>query len=278
MGAAHTSRERLLRKLGEIHRLGWLASQRLYSGGTFGPCTGTNCGGFTLEAHFGIVPNGRAEPDFEGWELKGHTVNDFVRFASGPLTLMTPEPTGGYYKQHGAEAFVRKYGYPDTLGRADRLNFGGVHKIGERQGRTGLALTFIGYDPSRNRITDATGGFTLADDDGNEAATWHFAGLIEHWNRKHAKAAYVPFMARKQPAQQYAYGGRARLGEGTDFLRFLQAMASHKVYYDPGIKLEGAASTKPKTKRRSQFRIKSAEIGALYAKLETKSDVTRPYL
>lgn len=270
LGTADNSRARLLEKLREIHDMGWLASERLYGDGRMGPCTGSNCGGYTLEAHLGIIPNGRAEPDFEGWEIKGHTVNDFARYTSGPLTLMTPEPTGGYYKQHGAEAFVRKYGYPDTKGRADRLNFGGVHQLGVRHAGTGLTLTFIGYDPLKNRITDATGGFKLADDAGNEAAIWHFKGLLEHWNKKHAKAAYVPFMARKEPAQEYTYGDRVRLAENTDFLRFLQAMAARKVYYDPGIKLEGATSGRPTTKRRSQFRIKSAEIGSLYAQFETR--------
>ena len=58
-----------------------------------------------------------------------------------------------------------------------------------------------------------------------------------------------------------------RLGEDTDFLRFLKAMADRKVYYDPGIKLEGASTVIPRVKRRSQFRIKSA-ISMLYARME----------
>lgn len=272
IGTADTSRDRLLRKLRDIHGLGWLPSQRLYTGGVVGPCTGTNCGGYTLESHLDIVPNGRAEPDFEGWEIKGHTVTDFVRYSSGPLTLMTPEPTGGYYKSDGAEAFVRKYGYADKAGRPDRLNFGGVHKLGETHPSTRLTMQFIGYDPSKNRITDPKGGFTLADAAGNEAATWHFASLLAHWNKKHAKAAYVPFRARTEPDQQYSYGARVRLGEDTDFLRFLQAMALQKVYYDPGIKVEGASTAAPRVKRRSQFRIRSNDIASLYASM-TETDV-----
>ena len=271
MGTADTSRERLLEKLREIHLMGWMASERLFRDGQIGPCLGSNCGGYTLEAHLGIIPNGRAEPDYEGWEIKGHTVSNFTSYSSGPLTLMTPEPTGGFYKAQGAEAFVRKYGYADMLGREDRLNFGGVHVLGQRHARTGLTLQFIGYDPARNRITDPKGGFTLADERGEEAATWHFAGLIEHWNRKHAKAAYIPFRMRKDPSQEYEYGDRVRLGEDTDFLRFLKAMAEGKVYYDPGIKVERAMTAKPTTKRRSQFRIKSAEIGALYAQINAVS-------
>ncbi|MCK1513034.1 MvaI/BcnI restriction endonuclease family protein [Bradyrhizobium sp. 190] len=274
IGTADTSRERLIQRLLSIHQMGWIASQRLDAAGSFCPCNGSNCGGYTLEAHLGVIPNGKAEPDFEGWEIKGHSVTDFVRLGSGNLTLMTPEPTGGLYKQQGAEAFVRRYGYADQSGIIDRLNFSSPHRYGMRNEKTGLTLQFIGYDVERNSITDPKGGFTLADDRGNEAATWHFAGLIEHWNRKHAKAAYVPYKARKDPAQEYSYGGIVRLAEDTDFLRFLKAMAERAVIYDPGIKLEGAGSSKPTVKRRSQFRVKSADIEVLYANTSSQNLLT----
>jgi len=262
--AIDNARDRLLSKLREIHEMGWLQSERLDSHGIVIPCAGTNCGGYTLEAHLGITPNARAEPDFEGWEIKGHAVVNFTDRPRGQLTLMTPEPTGGFYKDSGAEAFVRRFGYADRSGIVDRLNFSSPHRFGLRIGLTGLTLQFIGYDPDCNRITDPKGGFTLANDHGEEAATWHFSGLIEHWTRKHAKAAYIPYKLRKSPAQQYAYGSKVRLAENTDFLRFLKAMAERKVYYDPGIKLENATKT-PVLKKRSQFRIKSAEIDVLYA-------------
>jgi hypothetical protein len=269
IGTADTSRDRLLRRLRQIHQMGWVASQRLDGHGAFCTCRGPNCGGYTLEAHLGIIPNGRAEPDFEGWEIKGHSVTSFERPGSGNLTLMTPEPTGGIYKQDGAEKFVHLFGYPDRSGKADRFNFSSPHRYGVRNTNTKLTLQFIGYDVATNKITDPAGGFTLADDKGNEAATWHFSGLLQHWNRKHAKAAYVPYQLRNDPGQQYAYGDRVRLGEDTDFLRFLKAMAAGLVIYDPGIKLEDATSVRPRLKRRSQFRIRSGEIGALYAHLDT---------
>jgi hypothetical protein len=47
----------------------------------------------------------------------------------------------------------------------------------------------------------------------------------------------------------------------------LAALAAGAVYYDPGIKLEHA-STDAEVKRRSQFRIASREIGALYQMVE----------
>ncbi|MEK6537012.1 MAG: MvaI/BcnI restriction endonuclease family protein, partial [Actinomycetota bacterium] len=67
--------------------------------------------------------------------MKQHSVTNFTRPDSGAaITLMTPEPKGGLYQEQGVEAFVRRFGYADQLGRADRLNFGGIHKVGERHG------------------------------------------------------------------------------------------------------------------------------------------------
>ena len=53
----------------------------------------------TLEAELGITPNGYAEPDFMGWEVKQYGVTDFIAIRPrSPVTLMTPEPTGGIYR------------------------------------------------------------------------------------------------------------------------------------------------------------------------------------
>jgi hypothetical protein len=85
------------------------------------------------------------------------------------------------------------------------------------------------------------------------------------WNRKHAQAVYVPAEFRLGSTREYRYGARVNLGEGTDLLRLISAVARGFVYYDPGIKLEGASTEHPSTKRRSQFRIKSGDLPALYA-------------
>ena len=60
-----------------------------------------------------------------------------------------------------------------------------------------------------------------------------------------------------------------RLAQRTEPLRLLRAFAAGAVCYDPGIKLEGAFSEKPKHKRRSQFRVASNNIATLYKTLET---------
>ena len=61
------------------------------------PYRAPNGGGYTLEAMLGITPNGFAEPDFMGWEVKQYSVNNFEKFvAKTPVTIFTPEPTGGF--------------------------------------------------------------------------------------------------------------------------------------------------------------------------------------
>ncbi|MCU0786232.1 MAG: MvaI/BcnI family restriction endonuclease [Verrucomicrobia bacterium] len=59
-----------------------------------------------------------------------------------------------------------------------------------------------------------------------------------------------------------------RLAQRTDSLRLWRALAAGAVYYDPGIKLENASTDKAKSKKRSQFRVASRNIGALYETVE----------
>ena len=124
-------------------------------------------------------------------------------------------------------------------------------------------MQLTGFDSETGRITDAGGSLTLIDRWGKEAAMWPFAGLMAHWNRKHAQAVFVKSMLRNHPRRQYRYCGNVELGVGTEFLLFLKAMALGAVYYDPGIKVENYPAH-PRTKRRSQFRIKGSELKALY--------------
>ena len=259
--------EKLLAELRRIHQLGWIRSKRLSASGAVLPCKARNCGGLTLEAELKIIPNSYSIPDFLGWEVKQYHVRDLHRFNLGKVTLMTPEPAGGYYKAKGIEAFIRRFGYKDLRGREDRLNFGGVHKAWELHPRTKLKLELTGYDREEGKITDAGGGITLVTTDGDKAATWYYADLMNHWQRKHSLAVYIPCISQKEPELEYQYGNLVRLGRGTDFLLFLKALSCGLVYYDPGIKLEDA-STKPKPKYRSQFRVKSADISTLYHEME----------
>lgn len=264
--ASPRDRDVLLAELCRIFLLGWIDSKRLGSSGEILPCNAPNCGGYTLEAELGVRPNGRAEPDYRGYEVKQYSVPELARLDSGRLTLLTPEPTGGVYAEQSPAAFLRSFGYADMMGREDRLNFGGVHRAGQRHEGTGLTLTLPGY--SSGVITDANGSIALIDDGGTIAASWSFAGLMQHWTRKHAHAVYVPSEKAQQGSRQYRYGGRVRLAEQPDFLWLLTAFAAGIVYYDPGLKLEAASTASPRLKRRNQFRIRSADLVSIYRQLE----------
>lgn len=264
----------LLGALAQIHKKGWMLGRRLGSGGESLPCNSGNCGGYTLEAELGVRPNGYSEPDFHGWEIKQYGVTKFGANVSRIITLMTPEPSGGYYVQNSAEAFVRRYGYPDHQGRHDRLNFGGIYRFNHRNQGTGLTLRLEGYQRDSPSVADPGGSIALTDDEGTVAASWSFAKLLDHWKRKHACAVYVQSQSRKNGERFYRYGRYVQLGIGTDFTLLLSAIADGHVYYDPGIKLEEASSTQPRLKRRSQFRISSSFLVSLYNTLE-RADVTQ---
>jgi hypothetical protein len=252
---------RLLRELRRIHESGWITSKQLAADGSIRSCNAPQCGGYTLEAELGIAKNGTAEPDFDGWEVKQHAVTKLsASLDSKSITLLTPEPTGGYYTTHGVAAFVRRFGYPDRNGRDGRFNFGGVYRIGAPVPLTGLRLAVRGFDEARGKIVDANGAIEIVDRDDATAASWSFAKLLEHWSRKHALAAYVPAVKRERPCRQYRFGRYVRLARHTNGLMLLRAIARGSVYYDPGIKLESNGTTK----RRSQFRVKSKELGELY--------------
>ncbi len=264
------SRGQLIAALRAVHLKEWIDSKQLNSQGVIGPCNAPQCGGFTLEAELGVSKNSRAEPDYLGYEVKQHSVTSFNRPESGSaITLMTPEPKLGFYADKGVIEFIRRFGYADKNGREDRLNFGGIHKVGQMHPTTGLTLSLLGYNLATEKIDDLQGSFALLTKDGEVAAGWSFTEMMHHWTKKHAKATYIPSMSRTEPTRQYSYGHTIRIAEQTDFLRLLAAFAKGDVYYDPGIKLEQVSSAKPKEKRRSQFRIASKNIPSLYRTVDS---------
>jgi hypothetical protein len=243
----------LIARLRQIHAAGWHQSCRLHADGTLHPYTAINGGGYTLEALFGIVPNGKAEPDVFGWELKA--------CGSDRVTLMTPEPNAGYYGHEGVEAFVRQYGH---VADGDTLYFTGIHRSGAVCDKTKQTLSVRGFDASSGKITDVDGGIYLVANGGEDSAGWSFSGLLEHWGRKHAAAAYVPYERGDTGGPAYRYTSPVMLGEGTRFEKFLAALAAGTVYYDPGSKVEEANSMRPRVKARSQFRVGRKNLAQLY--------------
>jgi hypothetical protein len=255
----------LMHRLCAIHQLDWVPSRRLDKIGNLVPCNASNCNGNTLESLLGIRSNGYSQPDFRGWEIKARNVPNTATPGASVVTLFTPEPTAGAYVQDGLLAFLHRYGYADTRGRPDRLNFGGVYRAnGSAHAKTNLRMVVDGFEAEARKYSPA-GAIRLLDHQDREAMSWSFVKLIDHWKTKHAHAAFVPAQQRLTPERQYRYGRSILLGEGADFGLFLAAVEAGKVYYDPGIKVENISTAKPVTKRRSQFRVNSKDIPVLYA-------------
>jgi len=264
------TKQQLLRALKNIYEMNWVQSQKLNSNGIVTPYAARNGGGYTLESLLGISPNGYSEPDFLGWEIKQYGVRNFETYkAKSPVTLMTPEPNAGEYHDSGILNFMKKYGYSDRSGKLNRYNFGGIYKHGgEPHHLTNVKLSLVGYDLNTKKITDMTGGIVLLSETENVVAKWEFSRILEHWNRKHAKAAYVPSLFQTPPPE-YFYGSKILLCEQTDFSLFLEAFVRGDIYYDPAIKVENANSEKPKVKKRSQFRVSHNSLVTLYSKNES---------
>lgn len=253
----------LFEALRRVHELDWVRSKRMKAGVVV-PYERRNGIGYTLEAELGVSNNGRAEPDIYGWEVKaGQTKNFTTILASKKMTLFTPEPDGGAYVSMDVKDFVRKYGYPDKNGVPDRMNFGGTFRVGEIAKATGLTTYLEGFDSTTIKVTNPGGSLYVLTHDGTLVMSWSFTKLLTHWNKKHAKAAYVPGEIRNGPPTHYRFGPKVFLGEGTSFERLLNALAQGRAIYDPGIKLENM-SVKAATKPRSQFRIPWKHVASLY--------------
>ncbi|MDP3609729.1 MAG: MvaI/BcnI family restriction endonuclease [Methylophilus sp.] len=249
------SRVILLEKLAEIRNFGWQPSVKLSKTGELKPYNARNGGGYTLEALLGIVPNGRSEPDFMGWEIKG--------YSSDRVTLMTPEPTGGIYGESGVEVFVRRFGKPSGN---DTLYFTGIHKVNNTNNSTGLTMVISGFNPAKGMIEDVNGAVELRTNSGVCAASWSFEGLLMKWNKKHAQAAYVPYKSNEIEPPAYQYASPTLMGEGTNFNLYLSALSAGLVIFDPASKVMNASTLKSKVKARSQFRMPVKQLANLYQK------------
>ncbi len=125
-----------------------------------------------------------------------------------------------------------------------------------------------GFNLSKALIEDVNGAVELQTDNGDCAAAWSFTDLMISWNKKHAQAAYVSYESEKILAPAYRYFSPVLLGEGTDFSRYLSALTSGLIIFDPGSKIMNASSDKSSVKPRSQFRTSVKHLPMLYEKFE----------
>ena len=248
----------IISALAGVVKKGWIRSCRLDGDGNEVPYNAPNGGGYTLEAQLGIRPNSEAGPDYAGWEVKQRSKK------SNAVTLLTPEPDAGFYKDRGPAAFIRRYGYPDKKGRANRMNFGGTYRNASAPDKkTGLALGITGF---KNGSFTGVGGFVgLFDGRKRAVAKWTFPKLMEHWSRKHGRVVFVVSERKGEGGTYYyRYLDEITMGTGTNFVRFLRSVEKGDVYIDPALKLERPPDGREKIKTRNQFRIRVLHLGGLY--------------
>lgn len=249
----------LLSKLHMLFDLKWVPLVRLDSAGNQQPYTSRNALGYTLEAHLGVTPNGRAEPDLDGWELKAHTVRSISnRPTSSAITLMTPEPDGGMYvdPKHGLLPFMLAFGHSNEFGRWDFT--------GRRSVLHGLELH--GYRSPTDFDADGCIAFVH---EGIVGATWSFTKILDHWKRKHSSTCFVGAEVNKETGEA-RFSNQVELGEGTSFQKFLEAVDSGIIYYDPGINIKLQRETgRWKPKKRNQFRAAGNKLSGLYDSFST---------
>jgi hypothetical protein len=247
----------VLKKLQCIHRAGWHDAKRLEPSGQTVVARGKNAGGNTLECLFGIPSNPSKEPDYQGWELKN------LDAQSDRLTLTTPEPKSGYYKEQGVVAFVEKFGYPDEK-KKNRRNFASPHLFSQLNEKTKLTLSVDGYSVRKKKITNHDGGIVLKTRRGTIAAKWNFSDLMFDWNRKHSRVVVVPSSSALFDGRKYNFLQNVAIAERSDFLRFLQSLTTKKVYFDPGTNVIYSRGRRAKPHRRNQFRAKPKDLDKLY--------------
>lgn len=218
--------------------------------------------GYTMEAHFGLAPNGVPGPDYLGWELKAKTTSAFpLKLKSSPLTLMTTEPDGGLYADRGLEMFLKTWGYQGDDGR---WRITGRHFVGAQHERTGLRLQLTGFDPASSKLTNINGGLELVDADGTVALRWSLSKLLSKWKGKHQNTAIVPAMRRVVDGKAYfRFDNTVLLCEGGDIYRMLHCLAARRVYFDPG-----HYWSPTKSKKRTMLRITLTDLPHLFTTSE----------
>ncbi len=251
------SKKEITKAMKLISLKGWIKSKKFNKEGEVVPYKARNGGGVTLETELGIRANSIAGPDYMGWEVKQHS-------QGRPVTLFTPEPDGGYYKENGIAEFIRIFGYPDRSGKKNRLNFGGVHRVSDKKPHhlTKLRLVIHGY--KSGSFTSKDGHVGLVDEKGKTVAYWSFPKILKHWQKKHAMTCFVHSERKDINGEYYyKYSPLIELGIESSFSRFLSALEQGIAYYDPASKLF-LEQGNWKTKARSQFRIKGKDLDLLY--------------
>ena len=236
------------------------------------PYTAPNAPGFTLEAELGVGENAIPGPDFDVWELKAVKQNSLEQRQNHKVTLFTPQPDRGWIMEHNQAEFVLRYGHVqarDDDGNPTSYYFTtkDFNRPDEHKASARLDMMLTGFTDERH--FDPEGMIALADaETGDLIAGWSYLKLLEHWQRKHNRAAYVPYLRDDSGNSTHVeFGPLVTLGISTSFGLLLQAFKEGKVVYDPGDKaslMDGGWRAHP----RSQFRINLKDIGTIYKEVK----------
>lgn len=232
------------------------------------PYQAPNAPGYTLEALFGISPNGSPMPDHMGWELKAlKSQNLAVPPRSGKITLMTPNPDGGAYAEQGPDYVIFNYGRKTSDLRWD---FTGEASVGEaRINSQGMYLHLHGFD-SETRSVQSNGAVELVKDD-VVVSSWSFEKILSAWKTKHSRAAYVTY---QRDGNEISFGPWTAIARETSFIHFLGGLAAGAVRYDPGLNKKRDSIGAPwRGKIRHQFRILLSKLPSLYEEFEMRNIV-----
>lgn len=244
----------------------------LNDGETVKPYIAPNAPGLTLEAELGVGENAIPGPDFDVWELKAIKQPSLERLSKAHrVTLFTPQPDLGWITEHSQPEFVLRYGHISATDENNNpteyyLTSGDINRFNEDKDGAKLNLRLVGFTDARH--FDPNGMIALFDKKTNElAAGWSYLKLLEHWQRKHNRAAYVPYIKEGTGDETTVeFGPLVTLGISTSFGLFLQAFNDGKAVYDPGVKIT-LNNGNWKAHPRSQFRINLKDVNAIYQKV-----------
>lgn len=235
------------------------------------PYIAPNAPGLTLEAELGVGENAIPGPDFDIWELKAIKQKSLERRYNHKVTLFTPQPDVPATGRLSTVDFVLKYGHVHTRdddGNPTSYYFtsGDIQREGEDKPGAKLELTLEGFTDAKH--FDPNGMIALYEKGTkNLAAGWSYLKLLGHWQRKHNRAAYVPYLREdKDGNTSVEFGPLITLGISTSFGLFLQSFKDGKAVYDPGDKAT-LVDGKWTPHARSQFRINLNDIAAIYSEV-----------
>ena len=230
----------LATRLSAVVDSGWHKSVRNKDGEII-PFSGNQGAGYTLEALLGVQTNASKEPDILGHELKS--------FRGSKLSLMTPTADGGPEGDMSFRDFMDRYGWPGKSNDGS-IRFTGVVKCGKVNAGSGLTLRVAGFDAEQDNFSTNPQDVKIEQfhkETGEIVSSWSFDKLATGWNRKHAFAAYIHAEAENGGKARYRYLKPFYMCGGTSVWRFLRAVASGLVYYDPAhaIYADGEAKQRP---------------------------------